>query len=317
MLNILFIDKDARWEKVTFGPDVSCSPHKQITDYDPNAADYGNILANAIFKNSERIWNDQYKEYLHGVDNYQIVIVHTSNAWAEKFFRFRCKDKPTVLFSAGGGISENFKGDREAMALLEDAESRSRFCFVGYDALIKNLNEFLNQFVKLEGLASPPFDVLKHGAVGARVTKAHRLRNDILTPFIALHLALQAHQENRASEIWKIEEFANLNGYRERYASEKEENPLFRFVSLLNLNEYDHIVDGCDKKSFLSKYFQAFFSSPALQNICSKLAKGLTDFGCEEINSCLRNIEVLAHNMEQVVSCIEFDEQPKFQEFRG
>lgn len=318
-MKILFIDRDSRWEKITIGPEVTYIPHKQITEYDPNVAAAWNDLANAIFgQNTEEKWKDSYKEYLLNPEDCDLIILHASNRWAEKFFKHRCSEVPTILFSGGGVISDNFKEDedKEAGDLFKNSEKRSICCFVDYKTLAKNLNDFLKELTesKKVNITRVPFDVLKHGSVGARVTKAHQLRYEILTPFIVLHLALQAHQENRAGNIWQMGEFGKLNEYREKYVSGSEQNDLLEFLSMLKPG--DCINHDLNEESILSYYFQPFFlNGSPVGTVCGKLAEESQDFTLLEIMGCLNYIEVLAHNMEQVINYIEFRETPVWRSF--
>lgn len=309
MVKVLFVDRSERWEKIDLqSVDLRC--YKQVTEYDPKCRDEANDLTKAIFVSTEAEWKKEYEKHLHCVDDFDIVILHTSNRWAEKFFKLRCKEIYTVLFSGAVTVSDNFQKDKDAMYLFNQAESNGMCYFVSETELINNLGDFLSEWSQQlanDNSSLPSFDVLKHGSYGARIVEAHRLCYNILTPFVALHLSLQAYCEDDNKDALMIAEIRKPQNYRSR------ENTVQKLLSLPNADG-TLIVDS--KAEAYNDYFKPLFSHPELTKLFTDLENGeLPEKNDASLKTVISNIEVFAHNMEQAVSFIEFGDEPDWRMF--
>jgi len=311
MVKALFIDKNERWNTIRLeSNDIKCSYCMQIAGYDSKSPHENNDLAKAIFAKSQQEWKEEYEKYLHGVDNFDVVILHMSNRWAEKFFKLRCKGKYTVLFSGALTVSDNFRDDMDAMYLFNQAKSNGMCYFVSETELINNLGDFLSEWS--QRLVSdrsflPPFDVLRHGSHCARIVEAHRLRYELLTPFIALHLSIQAYVDGRNADGLRIEEFKNLNGYLNNVPD------VLKLLAPRGPNDQSVFAEY---QAVYKNYFEPF---PKQRDICTLADKLMKEQLPEKSDNSLKviksNIETLAHNMEQAVSFIEFGDKLQWKEF--
>jgi len=225
---------------------------------------------------------------------------------------FLNKNKPLICF---GGEGVPLPPGSPPPDLYKAFIERELVYFHGWpviDGLEQNFNieDWVSDLCKEES-GFPALDLLN----GTRINRARRLRCQVLTPFIALHLALQAHLKGRGGAILQIAEFKGLAELLEEYLSTRKSNDLLRFISLLSgemAGEELKAFQG--EKGSVQSHFRPFFTDPSVRKICGILADGSQDFS-DGIEACLKNIERLAHNMEQIVNYVEFGEDPKWSAF--
>lgn len=241
--------------------------------------------------------------------NWELMILHRSsrNSGGEKFAddNFLSGRKPVIYYGGKGVRSdsryEEFINGGTAYFHLSPITTGKEEDFYIEDWL-KKLNKAST------GLTSvPSFAILKHGSHGARIVNAHRLRYNILTPFVALHLSLQAYREDDNEDALMIDEIKNPENYRTR------ENAVNKLLSLSNADG-NSIIDG--ESDAYHDHFENLFSDPALTKLFRDLEYGkLPEKNDANLKTVISNIEVLAHNMEQAVSFIEFGDEPDWRMF--
>jgi len=215
-----------------------------------------------------------------------LIILHTSNNCAEHFYT-ACKDKVKNWGFYSGDEPPNWVGDAPFFTVAE---------------VQNHLSDFEKEFK--DGNDKPPFEVLKYGSHGARIVKAHRLRYEVLTPFIAFHLSLQAYREDDNKDALMIDEIKRPENYRSR------ENLVQELLSL-PCADGNSIIDS-DTDAY-QDHFEDIFSDPALTKLFTYLENGeLPEKNDASLKTVISNIDVFAHNMEQAVSFIEFGDSPEW-----
>lgn len=139
------------------------------------------------------------------------------------------------------------------------------------------------------------------------VSEAHLLRYELLTPFIALHLSIEAYVDGGNADGLRIEEFKNLNSYL---------NNVPDVLKLLASRGPKGQSVFAEYQTVYKNYFEPFQNDRDICTLADKLIKEqLPKKSDKSLKVMKSNIETLAHNMEQAVSLIEFGDEPDWRMF--